>query len=122
MARFGKRQQAADWTPARHVPAIECPERIDKDETVRIKVRFDEERETSSPAQWGALRIPSRRRVLRGPEDRASVHLLLGHRLLQVSLRWDSARPFVVQHPRRPGGQQEGQRGLISGRRADRAD
>jgi len=43
MAKFGERVQSADWKSEKHVPVIECPDQVKKDETFEIKVSLGKE-------------------------------------------------------------------------------
>jgi len=43
MAKLGDRLQTADWKSEKHVPVIECPDRVKKDETFDIKVSLGKE-------------------------------------------------------------------------------
>jgi superoxide reductase len=43
MAKFGERLQTADWKSEKHVPAIECPDQVKKDEVFQIKVSLGKE-------------------------------------------------------------------------------
>jgi superoxide reductase len=43
MAKLGERLQTADWKSEKHVPVIECPDQVKKDETFDIKISLGKE-------------------------------------------------------------------------------
>ena len=43
MAKLGDRLQTADWKSEKHVPVIECPDQVKKDELFDVKVTLGKE-------------------------------------------------------------------------------
>jgi superoxide reductase len=43
MAKLGERVQTADWKSEKHVPVIECPDQVKKDELFEVKVSLGKE-------------------------------------------------------------------------------
>jgi len=43
MAKLGERLQTADWKSEKHVPAIECPDQVKKEEMFQVKVTLGKE-------------------------------------------------------------------------------
>ena len=43
MAKLGERVQTADWKAEKHVPVIDCPDQVKKDELFEVKVSLGKE-------------------------------------------------------------------------------
>jgi superoxide reductase len=43
MAKLGERVQSADWKSEKHVPVIECPDSVEKDKSLLVKVAVGKE-------------------------------------------------------------------------------
>jgi superoxide reductase len=59
MAKLGERMQTADWKSEKHVPVIECPDQVKKEEAFQIKVSLGKEvahpNTTEHHIRWVAL-------------------------------------------------------------------